>query len=708
MRRTILSALLTVLVTSAATAQSAGPDSAADPHRWLEDLNGERVMAWVRTENARTSNILENDPRFAGIRAQALSMAQAQDRLPDVTFIGGALYNFWQDSTHVRGIWRKTSLTSYRSASPTWVTVLDLDELARKDNANWVWQGAICSEPTEDRCLVSLSDGGEDAVTLREFDVVARRFVANGFSLPKGKQGVAWMGRDTLLVAREWTPGEMTTSGYAYVVKRLVRGQALASAVEIYRGKPSDMMVQPFTVTDASGHSLTVIARRPSFFEAEHHVLGPNGLAKLNMPMKSNVLGMLDNQVLVKLADVWMTGAATIASGAVASFDATAALRTPGALAPVAVFEPSARESVQGVDVSQARVLVSITRNVTGQVLAFTHEKSGAWTPVTLKLPANVSTQVLSADRRSNRAFVSVTGYLTPSSIWLADAGTAAVSQLKTLAPRFDASRMVVEQFEVASSDGVKVPYFVVRPKGMTLDGNSPTIIYAYGGFEISLTPQYNANMGKLWVERGGVYVVANIRGGGEFGPAWHDAGLKTKRQIIYDDFAAVARDLIARRITSPKKLGIQGGSNGGLLMGVQMTQHPELFSAVDIQVPLLDMLRYEYIQAGASWVGEYGSVTVPAERAFLASISPLHNLRSNVSYPTPLIWTTTKDDRVGPQHARKFAAQMSALGLPYLFYEVTEGGHGAGANIEQRVQTTALEFTYFMRQLMGPVAITP
>jgi prolyl oligopeptidase len=340
---------------------------------------------------------------------------------------------------------------------------------------------------------------------------------------------------------------------------------------------------------------------------------------------------------------------------------------------------------------------------VTGQVLAFARDKAGTWTPVTLKLPENVSTNVLSADRRSNRAFIGVTGYLTPSSIWLADAGTAAVSQVKTLAPRFDASRADVEQFEVASSDGVKVPYFVVRPKGMTLDGSNPTILYAYGGFEVSLTPQYDAEMGKLWVERGGVYVVANIRGGGEFGPAWHDAGLKTKRQIIYDDFAAVARDLIARRITTPKKLGIQGGSNGGLLMGVQMTQHPELYAAVDIQVPLLDMLRYEQIAAGSSWVSEYGSVTVPAERSFLAAISPLHNLKANVPYPTPLIWTTTKDDRVGPQHARKFAAQMSALGLPYLFYEVTEGGHGAGANIEQRVQTTALEFTYFMRQLMGP-----
>ncbi len=707
MRRSAFLLVVTTITATTATSQPVRPEP-SDPFRWLEELSSERAMTWVRAENARTSNILENDPRFAEIRATALTMAQAKDRLPYVTFIGGALYNFWQDSSHVRGIWRKTSLTSYRTASPTWVTVLDLDDLAKKENANWVWQGAICSQPTEDRCLVALSDGGEDAVTMREFDVVARRFVVNGFMLPKGKQNVAWESPDTLLVAREWTPGEMTTSGYAYVVKRLVRGRSLASAAEVYRGMRSDVSVRPYTVTDAAGHSVTMIDRGISFFESEHLLVRASDAVALAIPRKANVVGMLDNQVLVRLAEPWTDGATTVASGALASFDAATAMRTPDALAPVTVFAPGPRESVEGIATTAERLLVGITRNVNGQVLAFAHDKAGRWTQVTLKLPESVSTAVVSADHRSNRAFISVTGYLTPSSIWLADAGSAAVSQVKTLAPRFDASRAEVEQLEATSSDGTKVPYFVVHPKGMTLDGANPTILYAYGGFEVSLTPQYDGDMGKLWVERGGVYVVANIRGGGEFGPAWHDAGLKTKRQVIFDDFTAVARDLIARRITSPKKLGIQGGSNGGLLMGVQMTQHPELFGAVDIQVPLLDMLRFEQIAAGSSWVSEYGSVSVPEERAFLASISPLHNLKAGVTYPEPLIWTTTKDDRVGPQHARKFAAQMAAMGLPYLFYEVIEGGHGAGANIEQRVQTTALEFTYFARQLMGAPTPTP
>ena len=658
-------------------------------------------MSWVRAENAKTASVLEADPRYASIYQASLAMASAKDRIPYVTFIGGALYNFWQDSAHVRGIWRKTSLASYRTASPTWVTVLDLDALAARENANWVWHGADCMRPEEVRCLIALSDGGEDAETVREFDLLTKRFVPNGFTLPKGKQEAAWLTRDTLLVSREWNPGDLTTSGYAFIVRKVARGQPLSAAVEIYRGTRTDVSVRPATVSDARGNRVSVIARRTSFFEAEHYIVRPRDVARLDIPLKANLVAMLEGQVIIQLSEAWTHGSRSIASGSLASFDAAAALRTPGELTPVAIVEPGLRESVDGASATNNRLLVGITRNVTGKVLAFARGPGGAWTQTSLTLPENVATDIVTTDSRSNRAFVGVTGYLTPSSIWLADAGTASVSQVKALAPKFDASRQQVEQMEATSSDGTKVPYFIVHPKGMTLDGMNPTILYAYGGFEISLTPRYDEEVGKLWLERGGVYVVANIRGGGEFGPAWHEAGLKTKRQIIYDDFAAVARDLIARGITSPKKLGIQGGSNGGLLMGVQMTQNPELWNAVDIEVPLLDMLRYEQIAAGASWVGEYGSVSIPAEREFLARISPLNNLKAGVTYPVPLIWTTTKDDRVGPQHARKFAAKMSDMGLQYLFYEVIEGGHGSGANIEQRAHTSALVFTYFARQLM-------
>ena len=709
MRRAIVGTTLLTLATllgpGAALAQVSRADSIADPYRWLEDAHGDRSMAWVKAENAKTVAVLEKDARYQAIYHEALTMAQASDRIPYVNFLGGALYNFWQDSAHVRGIWRKTTLASYRSGkTPMWTTVLDLDSLAKAENANWVWQGADCAQPAERRCLLILSDGGEDASTLREFDLPSRSFVTNGFMLPRGKQRVAWTSEDTLLVSREWTTGELTTSGYPFIVKRLARGQSLNDAVEIFRGSATDggYGVSPGTLVDAKGLRISYINRPTSTFEAEHYLVRASDVARISVPLKASITDLLDGQVIVQLSQDWTASTGTIAAGALAAFDAAAAMRDPMHIAPIALYVPGPRESVSGVSATRDRLIASVYQNVKGRILVFTRSSSGAWTHRAMSLPDNVSTDVAGTDLHSNRAFISVSGFLTPSSVWLADASRGTAELVRTLPAKFDASRSVVEQLEATSKDGTKIPYFVVHPKGMTRDGANPTILYAYGGFEVSLTPSYSPYTGKLWLERGGVYVLANIRGGGEFGPKWHEAGLKTHRQLIYDDFAAVAQDLIARKITSPRRLGIEGGSNGGLLMGVQLTQHPELWNAVDIQVPLLDMLRYEQIAAGTSWVGEYGSVANPDERAFLASISPLNNLRADATYPRPFIWTTTKDDRVGPQHARKFAAKMADLGKPYLFYEVIEGGHGSGANIEQRAHTSALEYTYFARQLMN------
>jgi prolyl oligopeptidase len=703
MTRRVVPLALLLFAVPALSAQSGKPDTSSDQFRWLEDVHGDRAMTWVKAENAKTLGVLEKDPRYRGLYRNALAIAEASDRIPQADFLGGQLYNFWQDSAHVRGVWRRTSLASYRSATPAWTIVLDLDSLARAEHANWVWQGAQCAAPAERRCMVHLSDGGEDASTAREFDLASRSFVKGGFVLPRGKQRIAWAGEDTLLVSREWDPGELTKSGYPFIVKRLVRGQPLSAAVEIFRGAASDggYGVSPLTLADGSGHRVSFIDRPTSTFEAEHYIVRPKDVAKLAMPLKATFAEFTGGQVIVQLAQEWTEGAAHVRAGGLASFDARSAMRDPTHLAPVALFEPGSRESVGGVTATRDRLLVSIYQNVKGRIFVFSRAASGVWTHSPLSLPDNVATNVGSGNQRGDDAFVSVTGFLTPNSEWLADARTGSVVQVKTLPPKFDASHDVVDQLEATSSDGTKVPYFVVHPTTMKRDGANPTILYAYGGFEVSLNPSYSATIGKLWLEQGGVYVLANIRGGGEFGPAWHEAGLKTHRQLIYDDFAAVARDLIARKITSPAKLGIQGGSNGGLLMGVELTQHPELWNAVDIQVPLLDMLRYEQIAAGTSWVGEYGSVANPNERAFLASISPYANLKPGVKYPEPFIWTTTKDDRVGPQHARKFAAKMSAMGLPYLFYEVVEGGHGAGANLKERAHTSALEFTYFARRLM-------
>ncbi len=705
MRRTAMLLAIFATAMTTASAQITSPDT-TDHFIWLEDWTGDRAMSWVNAENAKTTDVLEKDPRFAGFYDNALSMAQAKDRIPGASFIGGTLFNFWQDADHIRGIWRSTTLASYRTATPEWTTVLDLDALAKSESANWVWHGADCVRPAETRCLINLSDGGEDAVTVREFDITTQSFVKDGFELPKGKQNVAWMGPDTLLVAREWNRGELTASGYPYIVKRLARGQSLDDAIEIFRGNKGDVWAGPATLEDASGHRMSVIYRGLDFFNSEHYIIRAHDVALLAMPAKSGFATMLNGQVVVQLSEPWTTGTTTIKSGGLAAFSLATALKTPDALAPVAIVEPGPRESVAGASATRSRLLVGMTDNVRGRVYSYSRAASGHWTRKRIALPDNMTTGVGSVDSRSDLAFLGVTGFLTPGSTWLADAAKGTASVLKSQPARFDASASAVEQFEATSKDGTRVPYFIVHPKTMKLDGSTPTILTAYGGFEVSNTPSYNQNAGKLWIERGGAYVLANIRGGGEFGPAWHQAGLKTKRQVIYDDFAAVAQDLIARKITSPRRLGIVGGSNGGLLMGVEMNQHPELWNAVQIAVPLLDMLRYEQIAAGASWVGEYGSVANPDERAFLASISPYHNLRPGVKYPTPFIWTTTKDDRVGPQHARKLAAKMAELGMPYLYYEVIEGGHGPGANAIQSAHTTALGYTYFTRQLMDGAAI--
>ena len=697
-----LIAIASAMVLASAAAASGADSGAAreDPFVWLERVDGERAMAWVRAEDAKTAAVLEEDARYSGLFEEALEIAEAKDRIPEPRLIGGRILNRWQDADHVRGIWRRTSLADYQKSAPSWTTILDLDALAAAEKANWFWSGADCEERAERRCMIGLSDGGEDAVTLREFDLRSARFVGGGFSLPRGKQDAAWQDADTLLVAREWSPGELTRSGYPFVVKRIKRGQPLSAAVEVFRGTASDVGVSPSAFNDGAGHRALVIRRSVSFFEAEYQLVRSNGTSKLALPSKADIVALVAGRLIINLREDWTTDAGTFPQGSLVSIDLAATVAAPERLRPTLIYAPGPREAFQQAAATRGHLLVSVLDNVKGRAYVYKPESAGKWSRHRIALPDNVSIHIVDADLHSDRAFLSVTGFLTPTSLWLANVATGALATVKTLPPRFDASHHVVEQFEAMSSDGTRIPYFVVHRIDMKLDGGTPTILTAYGGFLVSETPYYAPQTGKLWLERGGALVLANIRGGGEFGPAWHDAGLKTHRQRIFDDFTAVARDLIAKGITSPSHLGIQGGSNGGLLMGVQFIQHPELWGAVDMQVPLLDMLGYEHIAAGSSWVGEYGSVSNPEERAFLASISPYDNLKPGVPYPEALIWTTTKDDRVGPQHARKFAARLAAMGVPYLFYEVVQGGHGSGATLAERAAMTAREFTYFWRKL--------
>lgn len=693
-----VSALLNVAL---AGTPPSGTATTLDPFLWLEQAHSARSMQWVKAENAKTDAVLERDPRFKVLFHDAKVILEAKDRIPEPSLIAGQIFNFWQDADHAHGIWRQSSQADYQSAAPDWRTVIDLDALSKSEKANWFWKGAICREPDEERCIISLSDGGEDAVTLREFDLAKSAFVDGGFSLLRGKQDVAWLDADTLLLAREWEPGEMTRSGYAFVVKRIKRGQPLDAAVEVYRGSADDVGVSPISLSDGAGHRVALIQRALSIFEFEYFLLGPKGPAKLHMPMKADVLTLLDGRLIVSLHEDWKrAGQPTLPQGSLVSLELAALSADPQHLEPDLIYAPTAREAFVEAGATRGHLLVHSLDNVNGRAYCYTPAPNNRWSRRQLELPNNVSVNVIDTDLHSEQAFVQVTGFLTPPRLMRADLGLGTLTTTKTLPTKFDASRDVVEQFEATSKDGTKIPYFIVHPVAMKMDGSTPMILNAYGGFLDAQTPTYSAELGKLWLERGGAFVLANIRGGGEFGPAWHEAGLKTHRQRIYDDFAAVGEDLIAKGFTSSAHLGIMGGSNGGLLMGVEFIQHPQLWRAVDIQVPLLDMLRYEQIAAGSSWVAEYGSVSIPTERAFLASISPYNNLQPGVKYPEALIWSTTKDDRVGPQHARKFAAKLAAMGVPYLYFEVIEGGHGAGATPDERAKMHAREYTYFSSKL--------
>jgi len=669
---------------------------AADPYVWLEDISSARALGWVEQENKRSLGLLEADPRYQGLYADALKIAEATDRIPMPRMVGGRIANFWQDADHVHGIWRTTSYTDYWKPAPEWKTILDLDALSAADGKGWVWKGADCEPVDETRCLISLSDGGEDAVTMREFDLNAAAFIPNGFTLPTSKQNVVWETRDSLLAARDWGPGTMTTSGYAFVVKRVTRGQPLDKAVELFRGKPSDVAVQPYSFVDGKDNRALLIERALTFFESELYVVRPDGVHRLDMPAKFLIFGLVDGKLVARSNQDWRPAKGPhVQAGALIAIDLAGG-------APQIIFTPGPRQSVDDVAITEGYVLAAIYDNVRGQAWGFKPGPDG-WTAQRIPLADNSAVDLVSSDRKSDHAFVIAQSFTEPTTLSLAALRTGTAKTVKTLPARFDATGLVTEQYEAKSKDGTKIPYFIVHRKELPLDGSTPTVMTAYGGFQISMTPTYMATRGKLWLERGGAFVLANIRGGGEFGPKWHEAGLKTKRQIIYDDFTAVGEDLIRRKITSPRRLGIYGGSNGGLLMGVEMTQRPDLWHAVAIQIPLLDMLRYEQLSAGASWVGEYGSVTVPAERAFWEKTSPYQALRKDGHYPEPFIWTTTKDDRVGPVQARKFAARMKEYGLPYLYWENTEGGHAAGANLKQAARQAALETVYFIRKLMDP-----
>ncbi|MFN4288297.1 MAG: prolyl oligopeptidase family serine peptidase [Brevundimonas sp.] len=679
-----------------------------DPYLWLEEIEGERAMAWVEERNRHSLGTLQGDPRYEGFYQTALEILESRDRIasPGFSGLGTGLErrvdNFWQDATHVRGIWRTTTLGSYLTDEPEWETIIDVDALTAAEGANWVWQGASCLFPEGRHCLVFLSDGGKDANEVREFDRETLSFVEGGFALPESKGGVTWIDRDTLLVHRDFGEGSLTDSGYARTIRLLRRGEDIASAPEVFAGEQSDVSVSAFTLRAPDGRIRAVmISRATSFYEAQYFVLSDEGVRQIDLPARVNIRGLIGDRFIYTTNQDWTTRSGqSFTTGDLIYTDLDTLLNSPEAADHQLIIRPGEREAVQSVTTTRNTLVVALYENVRGSIYVYRPEGAG-WSRERMDLPENVTVGLGTSSSQDDQLFVSVTGYLNPSSLWLADAATGAVEQAKSLPPKFDTEGLTVTQFEARSEDGTMIPYFVVHREDVALDGSNPTLLYGYGGFQSSLLPGYSPTVGRLWLERGGIYVIANTRGGGEFGPRWHQAALRENRQRAHEDFQAVASDLIAREITSPSRLGVMGGSQGGLFMGAILTQRPDLINAAVIQVPLFDMLRYHLLLAGASWMAEYGNPDIPEERAWIAAYSPYQNLRAGEPYPEVFIHTSTKDDRVHPGHARKAAARLEELGYPVLFYENTDGGHAAGANLRETARRIALEYTYLTRRLM-------
>lgn len=687
-----------------------------DPYRWLEDVHGEQALAWVRERNAESEGLLAARPEYAPIREQLLAVLNSKQRIPQITRRGDHFYNLWRDDTQPRGLWRRTTLDEYRQPNPSWETVLDIDALASTEGENWVWSGADALDTAPHRCLISLSRGGADATVVREFDTITKKFIADGFALPEAKSSVTWIDENTLYVGTDVGPGSLTDSGYPRLVQRWARGTPLASAMTVFEGEATDVSVS-VSVDLTPGHERTIFSRSLDFYHQQHLLLQGEALVSVDLPSDAsfsfwNHAGSVADTLLIELRSDWTVAGATYASGSLLATDALAYLA--GKRQFTLLFAPTDTCSLAGYSPTRTHLIVTLLDNVASRLELWRRTPAG-FEPRAIDAPRPGTLSVRSLhdpmrldDSLAESYLLGYTDFLTPDSLFLgrteADSGIAAdlpaLELLKARPALFDATGLRTEQRFATSSDGTRVPYFLVWPRGAKADGRNPTLLYGYGGFEIALNPWYPAGHGRAWFERGGVLVVANIRGGGEFGPAWHQAAIREHKQRSYDDFIAVAEDLIAGGVSSPRHLGIMGGSNGGLLVGAAFTQRPELFNAVVCQVPLLDMRRYHTLLAGASWMAEFGNPDLPEDWAHIARYSPYQNLTADKTYPEVLFTTSTRDDRVHPAHARKMAARMRDMGHALLYYENIEGGHGGAADNAQRAHLQALEFAYLWRQL--------
>jgi len=672
---------------------------AEDPYLWLENVLGEKALKWVKEKNRASVSALESVPGFRESESTMLSILDSDQKIPYASKRGNFLYNFWKDKDHPRGILRRTSVEEYKKKKPAWETVLDVDSLAAAENENWVYKGSQYLHPAYDRALVNLSRGGSDAMVVREFDLVKKQFLKDGFYLPEAKSMIQWVDRDTVFVGTDFGKGTLTESGYPAIVKIWKRNTPLEKAETLHHGDRKSVYVYGARLRDSQGY-FDILAEAKTFFTHVNYHLKDGKLHKLNIPDDADIVGYFRNQLIIMLKSDLQTGRKNFLQGSVIIGKTNSILSEDPEF--TTLMEPGERLSISDVSTTQNQILITVLDNVVSRLYRFSMEKNGGWIKSEVPVKDNGTLSVYSTEDASDDYFVIFENFLTPDSLYRISGETGEALLLKQLPAWFDSAPLATHQFEAVSRDGTRIPYFVIHRKDMKRDGSNPTLLYGYGGFMISMKPFYSGEVGSQWLAKGGVYVLSNIRGGGEFGPQWHQAALKKNRKKSFEDFIAIAEDLIRRKITSPEKLGIKGGSNGGLLVGAVFVMRPELFNAVVCQVPLLDMKRYTKLLAGASWAAEYGNPDKPDMWEYIKTYSPYHNVRKDVDYPQVFFLTSTKDDRVHPGHARKMVAKMTAQGHSVFYYENTEGGHAGSANNQQRAYMSALEYAYFYKKLMG------
>ncbi|MEO1434093.1 MAG: prolyl oligopeptidase family serine peptidase [Bacteroidota bacterium] len=667
-----------------------------DPYQWLEEVDNEKALEWVEDLNANSLEEIMAYEGYQDIFDKNLEIYNSKENIASPSIIGDYIYNFWKDENYIRGVWRRTKKSAYLNGEPEWETLINLDKLSDAEGEKYVWKGASGLYPDYERFMVNLSKGGGDATIKREFNVETKKFVEGGFNIPESKGSASWINENLMIVSAVLNPEEATTSGYSNQAALWKRGTDVNDAEVIFTGNKSDVGSWGYTFRDGD-KVYTAVTNAPTFYTRKIHIMNKGKLVPMDIPEDASMQNLLGDEMIVELKSDWDINGETYKQGSVISLSFQGLLAGKHQIKKL--VEPSERSSIMGVSATKSGLVVSMLNNVRSELFRY-QLVDGEWEKTRIDAPDFGTIQMGSMDEDSEAFFFYYQNFLTPSTLYYTDLAIGEMKAVQSAPAFFDSKGFEVNQYEATSKDGTKIPYFVVSKSDIKLDGSNPTLLYAYGGFEVSQRPFYSSTMGTAWLERGGVYVLANIRGGGEFGPKWHQAGLKENRQRVFNDFHAVAGDIINKKITSPKHLGIRGGSNGGLLIGVAITQRPDLYGAAICAVPLLDMKRYNKLLAGASWMGEYGDPDDPKQWAYIARYSPYHNLKEAANYPEVFFTTSTRDDRVHPGHARKMAAKMIDMGYKIYYYENTEGGHAGSSTNDQFAKSLALQYSYLWMKL--------